>query len=121
MAAVNPESAPSYAVALDSLRRVCHRQVVRYWHGEPFEALAQMGFVVWVRQPVRVSQAAFAGAAGYRAPVEVAELTVLGCVALDWLVALEATPHWETLRARPYGARDHQGTPGSVAIRRVVC
>ncbi|WP_175907732.1 MULTISPECIES: hypothetical protein [Burkholderia] len=102
---------PTYAAVLDGLRRVCHRQVVRHRHGAPFEAFAQLGFITWVRQPVRLSQQVSERSRFVPTPVDVAELTDTGRAALDWLVALEATAQWETLRARPYGMRDDRGTP----------
>lgn len=97
---------PTYAAVLDGLRRVCHRQVVRYRQGAPFDALAQMGFIAWVRQPVRLSQQVSEKSRYVPAPIDIAELTDTGRAALDWLVGLETTSQWETLRARPYGARD---------------
>lgn len=109
MVAVSPTpSTHTYAVVLDGLRRVCHRQVVRYRHGAPFDALAQLGFIAWVRQPVRLSQQVSERSRHVPVPIEVAELTDTGRAALEWLISLEASAHWETLRARPYGMRDHQ-------------
>jgi hypothetical protein len=84
---------------------------VRYRHGAPFDALAQMGFIAWVRQPIRLSQQVSAHSRHVPAPIKVAELTDTGRAALDWLIALEATAHWETLRTRPYGTRDHREVP----------
>lgn len=96
----------SHAVVLDGLRRAYHRQVVRFRHEAVFDGLARMGFIDWTRQPTRLSQQdSSARASAYHAPVEVAELTVTGHVALEWLTALERSPWWETLRALPYGRR----------------
>ncbi|WP_157381844.1 hypothetical protein [Burkholderia ubonensis] len=111
MAVTNSGNSPSYATVLEGLRHVCHRQVVRYRRGAPFDALAQMGFIVWVRQPIRLSQQVSERARLVPTPIEVAELTTLGRAALDWLIALEANAHWETLRSRPYGTHTHQGAP----------
>ncbi|MDN7431424.1 hypothetical protein [Burkholderia sp. AU45388] len=111
MAATNSSAAPSYATVLDGLRHVCHRQVVRYRHGAPVEALARMGFIAWVRQPIRLSQQVAERSRLVPVPIEVAELTDTGRAALDWLVAFEATAHWETLHTRPYSTRDHQEAP----------
>ncbi|MEX3556467.1 MAG: hypothetical protein VB131_07975 [Burkholderia gladioli] len=96
---------------LDGLRQVRHRQIVRDRHGGPVDALARMGFLVWARQPIRLSQQGSERSRHVTAPIKIAELTMTGRAALDWLVALEATPHWEILRVRPYGARDHRNAP----------
>ncbi|MEX3630140.1 MAG: hypothetical protein VB138_12375 [Burkholderia sp.] len=111
MAAINPTlSTPTYAAVLDGLRHLCHRQVMRYRHGAPVDALAQLGFIAWVRQPVRLSQQVSEQSRYVPAPIAVAALTDTGHAALDWLVALEATAQWEVLRVRPYGTRDDRGT-----------
>lgn len=109
MTEIHSGDVPSHATVLDHLRHACHRQVVRYRHAAPFDALAQLGFITWVRQPIRLSQQVSDRSRQRPAPIEVAELTAHGRAALDWLIALEATAQWETLRARPYGTRDHRG------------
>lgn len=97
---------PSYEAVLDGLRHVCHRQVVRYRHDARFAALAGMGFITWVRQPIRLSQQPVsARSIPYRAPVEVAELTATGRSALDWLRDLAQSPQWHMLKSLPYGHR----------------
>lgn len=103
MSAVSPtRSALTYAVVLDGLRRVLYREVVRYRQSAPFEAFAEMGFIAWVRQPVRLSQQVSDWSRHVPAPVDVAELTESGRAAMEWLVALEAAPQWDELRARIY-------------------
>ncbi len=64
-----------------------------------------------MRLPTRLSQQVSERSRHVPAPIEVAELTDIGRAALDWLFTLETTAHWETLRARPYGTRDHQEAP----------
>lgn len=100
---------PSHAAVLDGLRHACHRQVVRHRHTPVFDALVELDFIVWVRQPIRLSQQVSERSRHVPAPIEVAELTALGHAALDWLMTLEANAHWETLRARPYGTHAHPG------------
>ncbi|WP_175891579.1 hypothetical protein [Burkholderia cepacia] len=96
-----PHEIPSHAAALDGLRHACHRQVVRHRH----DVLVQMGFVIWTRQPTRLSQQVSARSRLVPAPIEVAELTPLGRSALDWLTGLEHRPRWAVLRELPYGLR----------------
>ncbi|MEX3630576.1 MAG: hypothetical protein VB138_15205 [Burkholderia sp.] len=93
---------PSHAAVLDALRHASHRQVVRHRHTPVFDALVQMGFILWVRQPIRLSQQVSERARLVPTPIEVAELTSAGHAILDWLATLEQTPWWESLRARPY-------------------
>jgi hypothetical protein len=74
--ATEPSGLPSHEAVLEGLRRACFRQVVRYRHEPMVDALRQLGFVDWGRQPTRLSQLpASARSASYHAPVEVAQLT----------------------------------------------
>jgi len=47
---------PSHAAVLEALRHARTRQVMRYRHTPVFDALVELNFIVWVRQPVRLSQ-----------------------------------------------------------------
>jgi hypothetical protein len=106
--AVTPDDTdnpPSHETVLEGLRRVCYRQVVRYRDEPVFDALVEMGFIVWVRQDPSLSQQQMpAGSRSYRAPVEVAVMGATGHTALNWLAHLEQSPQWPVLRALPYGA-----------------
>lgn len=101
-------STPSHAAVLEALRHARHRQVTRYRHTPVFDTLVELNFIVWVRQPVRLSQQVSERARLVPVPVEVAELTSAGRTVLDWLATLEGTPWWESLRLRPYRARGTQ-------------
>ncbi|MFW2275957.1 hypothetical protein [Burkholderia orbicola] len=93
----------SYEAVLDSLRHVCYRQVVRYRHEPIFDALMDMRLIVWVRQPIRLSQLdASVRSKYYRESIEIAELTLAGRAVLHRLVELELLASWAKLRSRPY-------------------
>ncbi|WP_155631354.1 hypothetical protein [Burkholderia cepacia] len=99
---------PSYATVLDALRHARSPQVMRYRHTPVFDALVELNFIVWVRQPVRLTQQVSERTRLVPVPVEVAELTSAGHIVLDWLATLEGTSWWESLRVRPYRARGTQ-------------
>ncbi|WP_060348653.1 hypothetical protein [Burkholderia territorii] len=101
-----------HVAVLDGLRHACHRRVVRHRHGAVFDALAQMGFITWVRQPTRLSSPIVSDRAiAYHGPVEIAELTPVGRSALDWLTGLERRVRWAILRDLHYGLRRAPDAP----------